>query len=150
MKELVRSYQYALLVKLDVDSSIISAEGSGLEEVDGKLVPKKGALELMRLYRQIGDIVTEIENQAFYDGHYLSVSLAAGSCNFILCNFQECQVLKDKPCRFPLRARPSMEASSLNVYKMVAEAGWEIYPIGNSCKITDVPHGVLVGLVLVG
>lgn len=104
----------------------------------------------MRLYRQIGDIVTEIENLAFYDRHYLSVSLAAGSCNFILCNFQECQVLKNKPCRFPLRARPSMEASSMDVYKMVTEAGWDIFPIGSSCKPMDIPQGILVGIVLVG
>jgi predicted metal-binding protein len=150
MKELVRSYQYALLVKLDVDPSVISAEGSGLEEVNGNLVPKKGARELERLYRQINDMVTAIESQAFYDGHYLSISLSAGGCNFILCNRQECQVLKNKPCRFPLRARPSMEGSGLNVYRMVAEAGWEIYPIGSSCKIADAPRGVLAGLVLVG
>ena len=52
MKELVGSYQHALLVKLDVPAAVISAEGSGLEEVDGELVPKKGAQELMRLYRQ--------------------------------------------------------------------------------------------------
>jgi hypothetical protein len=42
-----------------------------------------------------------------------------------------------------------MEASSFDAYKMASEAGWDIYPIGKDCDPKNVPHGTLVGLVLV-
>jgi len=53
-------------------------------------------------------------------------------------------------CRFVLRARPSMEAVGIDVFKMVASAGWDIYPIGGDARACDVPRGVLAGIVIVG
>lgn len=149
IREFVQAYKYALLVKIDIDSSMITGEDLVVMDEEGKLVPTKALLELLKQYRKFRDIVTEIESQAFYDGHYLATSFSAGSCHADLCNFKECLVLKNEPCRFPLRSRPSMEASSLDAYRMAAEAGWEIFPIGVGCKPTNVPHGTLVGLVLV-
>jgi predicted metal-binding protein len=116
---------------------------------EGKLVQSRALLELLKSYRKLSDILTEIEAQAFYDGHYLATSFSAGSCRATFCNFKECQVLKGEPCRVPLRSRPSMEGSSIDAYRMAAEAGWDIYPIGMDCNPALVPHGTLVGLVLV-
>jgi predicted metal-binding protein len=147
IRELVSGFRYALLVKVDVDSPVIVAQP--IIGKDGKAVMTKETKQLLKEYRKVSDIVTKIESQAFYDGHYLAVSFAGGSCRLHYCNFQECSVLKGMPCRFPLRARPSMEGSSMNVYRIVAEAGWDIFPIGMDCNPAYVPHGSLVGLVLV-
>jgi hypothetical protein len=42
-----------------------------------------------------------------------------------------------------------MEAVGIDVYKMVAQAGWDIYPIGSDEKPQDIPKGTLAGLVIV-
>lgn len=57
--------------------------------------------------------------------------------------------MQGRRCRFSLLARPSMEAVGIDVYKMVASAGWDIYPIGSGAKSEDIPKGVLAGIVIV-
>jgi hypothetical protein len=42
-----------------------------------------------------------------------------------------------------------MEAVGIDVYKMVATAGWEIYPIGSNARPVDIPKGTLGGIVIV-
>jgi hypothetical protein len=42
-----------------------------------------------------------------------------------------------------------MEAVGIDVYKMVASAGWDIYPIGSDAVTEDIPHGTLAGIVIV-
>jgi len=148
IRDIVQGYGYALLVKMEIDSSVIAAKDPDEDEGGVSVGRKKASLELLGHYRKLTDIVTQVESQAFYDGYYLSVAFSAGSCHAVFCNNQDCLVLKNEPCRHPLRSRPSMEASSMNVYRMVAEAGWNIYPIGVDCMAADVPHGTLVGLVL--
>jgi len=98
--------------------------------------------------RHIG-LVSALESLAFYDGHYLAVGFAAGSCKSTYCYKAECAVLKGERCRNELRSRPSMEAVGIDAYRLAAEAGWDIYPIGSDCSPQDVPGGTLLGLVLV-
>lgn len=149
VQRLVSGFRYGLLVRLDVDPSVMIGKENLVMDEEGKIVPTKALKTLLAEYRKLSDVVTRIEARAFYDGHYLAVSFAAGSCRSHYCNFQECNVLRGLPCRFPLRARPSMEGSSMNAYRMAAEAGWEVYPIGADCNPCNVPKGVLLGLVLV-
>lgn len=42
-----------------------------------------------------------------------------------------------------------MEAVGIDVYKLVAQLGWEIYPIGSDAKAEDIPKGTLAGIVIV-
>ena len=42
-----------------------------------------------------------------------------------------------------------MEAVGIDVYKMTAQAGWGIYPIGSGAKPEDMPKGTLAGIVIV-
>ena len=101
-------------------------------------------------FRSIYDIVSKIEAMAFYDGYYLSFGFAVGSCKTTFCGpDKSCTVLEEEVCRFPFVARPSMEAVGINVYKMVAAAGWEIYPIGHSTRAEDIPRATLAGIVIV-
>ena len=146
MSELVQAYKYALLVKLDIQPSVVI---DLTRDKGGKIVSKDTGAEYLKTCRRFSDIVTEVEYQAFYDGHYLATAFSSGSCGFNFCASQECQILKGEPCRFPLRARPSMEACGMDAYRMATEAGWNIYPIGTDCNPALVPHATLVGLVLV-
>ena len=57
---------------------------------------------------------------------------------------------KDKECRFPSLARPSMEAVGINVFKLMQDVGWEIQPITKDTDPDSIPGGILAGMVLVG
>ena len=101
-------------------------------------------------FQSIYTIVKSIESMAFYDGHYLAFGLGAGSCRRTFCGQHEtCSALEDKSCRFGLLARPSMEAVGIDVYKLTAATGWDIYPIGTHAIAEKTPDAVLAGLVVV-
>ena len=147
--EIVAGFDWAVLVKLNVDAELVGGDDSLVLDEAGNIVQTKKFKKLLKQYRNLSDAVTRIEHQAFYDGHHLSVAFAAGSCRGHYCNLKDCAVLAGDPCRFSGRARPSMESASMNVYKMVAEAGWEMYPIGTDINPANVPHATLVGLTLI-
>ncbi len=148
-KELVSEYRYGILMKINVDPELMLGGDSLETDEQGNILMTKKMKKLLKFYRTISDVASKIEAQAFYDGHHLAVGFAAGSCRGHYCNFKECQVLQGNPCLFAGRARPSMEGSSIDAYRMAAEAGWEMYPIGTDCNPNNVPHGTLLGLVLV-
>jgi predicted metal-binding protein len=106
--------------------------------------------ERVDAYQQMYKMVSEVESMAFYDGHYLAFGLAAGSCRHTFCGQQQdCKAMAGERCRFSLLSRPSMEAVGIDVYKMVAGAGWDIYPIGSGAKPENVVKGTLAGIVIV-
>ena len=100
-------------------------------------------------YKKVFEITGAVESAAFYDGHYLAVGFAAGSCKSTYCYDKPCAVLGGEKCRFQLRSRPSMESVGIDCYRIAAQLGWEIYPIGSSAGPGCIPHGLLMGLVLV-
>jgi hypothetical protein len=50
---------------------------------------------------------------------------------------------------FPPQGVALMEAVGMDVYRLIASSGWEIYPFGSSANLADIPVGNLAGLVLV-
>ena len=99
--------------------------------------------------RSVFEYISIIESAAFYDGYYLACGFATGSCRH-LCNNKECRLLQQPElgCRYPLLARPSMEAMGFDVYGMAAKAGWEIFPAGKDCP--EQIHSLnRIGLVLI-
>ena len=137
LKDLLRKYEWAVFFILDVPPEVIVRDKATIKE-------------RVAAYQQMYTIVSEIESAAFYDGHYLAFGSAAGSCRHTFCGqLPDCQAMKGDKCRFPLKSRPSMEAVGIDVYKMVALAGWEIYPIGSGAKAHDVCKGTLAGIVIV-
>jgi predicted metal-binding protein len=135
-REILTKYQWAVAVRLDVDPEVIVRDKSTI-------------LERVEAYRNIFKVVNIIESAAFYDGHYLSVGLGAGSCKSTFCHDKDCTVLKGEKCRLALRARPSMEAVGIDCYRLATELNWVIYPIGSDAEAGCVPQGMLMGLVLV-
>jgi hypothetical protein len=123
--------------------------------------PKDSIVDALRLYRKavvfglnvdaggsradamktIYDIAGRVESACFYGGYYLAIGLAAGNCKEVFCAKEaKCQALTvGKPCRYPLRSRPSIEACGLDLEAIAAKAGWD--DVG--------PDAFLTGMVFV-
>jgi predicted metal-binding protein len=137
LQEILQKFHWAVFFILDVPPEVIVRDKATIKE-------------RVAAYQKVFKMVREVESMAFYDGHYLAFGFAAGSCRHTFCGQQEsCQALEGKRCRFSLLSRPSMEAVGIDVYKMVATQGWDIYPIGSSAKPADLPKGTLAGIVIV-
>lgn len=66
----------------------------------------------------ICDIVASLEKEIFLDGYYKAFGMACGPCE--LCS--ACS----KECRYPEKARPSMEACGIDVYATARANGLPI------------------------
>jgi len=66
-------------------------------------------------------IVHKVEAQAFMLGYRFATGFKAGSCK--LCPECTASSNSQEPCRHPFRARPSMEAVGIDVFKTAENAG---------------------------
>jgi len=66
----------------------------------------------------IRTIVSTLEREIFLDGYYKAFGMGAGPCD--LC--EKCP----KSCKYPERARPSMEACGIDVFSTVRANGFPI------------------------
>jgi predicted metal-binding protein len=137
LRDHLKKYEYAILFSLEVPPEVIVRDKATIKE-------------RVAAYQTVYKIVSKLESMAFYDGHYLAFGLGAGSCRHTFCGLQEtCAAMEGKKCRFSLLARPSMEAVGIDVFKLVASVGWDIYPVGSGANPGNVPKGTLVGIVIV-
>ena len=138
MREIVKKYEYAILMKNDV----LPVE----DFVDNEKWYKAHMAHQGKTHR----IVSGVEAVAFNDGYYFAAGFAAGGCKTTLCGGRICQFLDSGRCRYPLKARPSMEAVGIDVYRLVSEVGWEIYPVAHRHVETEsIPCAISVGIVFV-
>lgn len=87
-------------------------------------------------YTDISDIVSTLEREIFLDGYHKAFAMGAGPCD--LC--QKCP----KFCKYPEKARPSMEACGIDVFSTVRANGFPIEVLKTqTCK------GNYYGLVLI-
>lgn len=137
-KKMLQLYKHALLIRVDVDPRDIA----GLEAKKRKTYRPHTV--------KIHEIINQLEGDAFYRGYYLALGLKSGLCR--LCSptskHVECEALKTDICRFPLKARPSMEAIGIDVFATVSKVGWEIYPVGERSDPSQVPCAGVHGLLL--
>ena len=99
--------------------------------------------------RKTLDITGDIEALAFSQGYYFATGFAQASCIKTLCGQDRCLVLEGKKCPYPLKARPSMEAVGIDVFRLVTKVGWDIYPVYRSVDPEAVPRALSVGIVFV-
>jgi len=138
IRKIVNKFQYAIFNKLEVPAEKIA--GPEARE-------KKWSVPYSR---KNFEIVGKIEAEAFYDGYYLAMGFASGSCKRVFCPEVDCSALiPGQPCQFPLKARASMEGAGMDAYAMATKVGWDIYPLGRAVPSPDVPFGVVLGLVLI-
>lgn len=103
-----------------------------------------------RAKESVNAICTAVESRAFYEGYYLSLALGQGPCKSFWCADQPCSAIgEERSCRFPLKARSSLEALGIDAFKLAADQGWEIFPCGRRVQAAQLPHILLVGLILV-
>ena len=142
MEKLLSCFSMALLIGLEVSStSVLKNTG---EKNDRNFSEKTSG------QRQLNRIVSLLEAEAFYDGHYFATAFGGGPCKSYLCSGLPCQVLEmGKSCRHPYHSRPSMEGVGMDVFNLVANMGWTIYPVGQRCQAEDIPFGLLVGIILI-
>lgn len=146
----VARYENALFFHVAVDRDVICRPEVG-DGVRQYRVDDKGRLLVVGAYQLlVYQIVALVEKQARERG-CRPAGYVAAACKELLCFLHDdCPVLARKgACRHPDLARPAMEASGMDVYKMAAGAGWDIYPIGRSLSPGDVERAMLLGLVLI-
>ena len=138
VRKIVEGFRYAIFIKLEIPSTDIA----GTEARDKRLTaPARNKVQ---------EIVAKIEAEAYFDGYYLALGFACGSCKTVFCPDQDCSALiPGQSCRAPLKARSSMEAVGMDAFLMAARVGWDVYPIGASLSPSEVSHGVRLGLVLI-
>jgi len=136
MRARIAAFGHAIVMKLDVPSERIAGAAARGDE---------GVEDLKKLCK----IISDVESAAFYDGYYFATGFSSASCHFIWCRGQECQALAGKGCRHRARAYTSMEATGVDVFRLAASLGWEIYPIGMSATADMFPHGSRYGMVLI-
>ena len=138
MRRILRKYKYAVLFKTNVSPIA--------DFVDDE----KWHIGHMAHQRKIHDIASTIEGLAFNDGYYLAAGFAAGGCKTTLCSGQVCQFLDSGRCRFPLKARPSMEGVGIDVFDLVTKVGWDVYPIAvRDVDPESVGCAISVGIVFI-
>ncbi len=135
-RRLVELYRWALVFGLRIPPEVAVRDKA-------TILPRVAA------YKKVFELASAVESAAFYDGHYLAVGFAAGSCKSTYCYDKPCAVLGGEKCRLQLRSRPSMEAVGIDCYRIAAQLGWEIYPLGSDAGPGCAPHALLMGLVLV-
>jgi predicted metal-binding protein len=70
--------------------------------------------------RHLNNAVVQLEIEMFLDGYYKAWSMGSGPCH--LC--KECDL--NTPCKHGFKARPSMEACGIDVFKTARDNGFHI------------------------
>jgi predicted metal-binding protein len=148
MKEIVSSYKYAIFIRY---SPLVTRN----------LVPQYGT-EGIQIANETNEIVGIVEAEAGYMGYYLAMGFKGGPCG--LCGMfspqynadfalgkeiPKCSVLEGKMCSQFLKARPALEASSVDVFATARKIGWESpYIIMPEHPEKSVPNANWFGMVL--
>jgi len=124
-REVLAKYNWAILIQIEglipaemmeeirraEDVTALYKSASFLDSYKKSFTPIK-----LKLHR----IVHKVEAKAFALGYRFATGFIAGSCK--LCT--ECVAINShEPCRNPFRARPSMEAMGIDVFKTAENAG---------------------------
>jgi predicted metal-binding protein len=137
VRKVVGKYRYGLFTKVNVPT----------DQFAGPAVIRNST---KTGFARTHDLVTKIESAAFYDGYHFALGFACGPCKAVFCPTEPCSALATgSPCRHPSRARGAMECAGMDVFTMAAKAGWDVYPIGGSTRVSDVPCAASYGLVLI-
>ena len=151
VREIVSGYNWGVFFRVKVKSSIIAAKGVH-KAIDAGVLDKKGNMLNMGAYFQLVYTIVKIIEKRAGESGYATNGFAAANCREMFCFLQPvCQdLMTSKGCRVPELSAYSMESCGMDVYTMAARVGWDHYPIGGSCEPDSIPHGHLMGLVLVG
>jgi len=132
-------YSHGILIKTLVEPIEDYAPGSSKDN--------GGTDRSLLFHQKTAKIVYDIERLAYQHGYALAMGLGGGSCKDYLCHGLVCQFKDSGRCRFPLKARPAMEAMGIDVVDIIGKVGWNAYPLLG--EISEIPCATSVGLVLI-
>jgi predicted metal-binding protein len=150
MRKVFSQYDWAILFKTDVEPL---EDYIPTSEVRAKeLLSKRGQTQEGRgFHEKTWEILGQLESYVQSKRYDLAMGFGAGSCKHSLCHGAPCGVFQNGNCRFPFRARPSMEAVGIDVFDLANKVGWEIYMIRSvEPDLSIIPCAISVGIVLVG
>ena len=139
IRKALSRFSWAVLLKCDVGPIEDYAPGSGKTREEKRRV--------LSFHRQSGEVVYELERQAYKDGYHLAMGFGGGSCKDYLCQGMICQFLDSGRCRFPHRSRPAMEAMGIDVISLINKVGWQAYALGDDLE--NIPCAITVGIVFI-
>ncbi len=132
-------FSWAILLKGDV--------GPIEEYAPGKGTAKGEQRKTLLFHQKSAEVVYQVERQAYKDGYHLAMGFGGGSCKDYLCRGVICQFLDSGRCRFPQRARPTMEGVGVDVHALINRVGWESYALLDDLSL--VPCAITVGIVFI-
>ncbi len=91
-----------------------------------------------KIVDDFNEIVINLERTLFLDGYYMAWAIGSGPCT----RCKECNI--EGPCNYADKARPSMEACGIDVFKTAHEHGMPIKTLKDHAEPRDI-----YGLVLV-
>jgi predicted metal-binding protein len=139
IRKLLSRYRWALVTKIDARPP---------EDFAGRRTVVD--MRFISWYARLNEITHRVETTAWNDGYYLALSLTAGSCREYLCHGRKCTAIDPGgECRYPLRARPSLEAYAIDCFGLAAKLGWEVYPIGVLTDPAKVPCAVCMAVTFI-
>ncbi|MBW1946049.1 MAG: hypothetical protein JRJ51_24970 [Deltaproteobacteria bacterium] len=151
-KEFLNAYAWAIAYRVDIPREGLKyfTGPTQIEEIRNKKYTHAVGSMSRYVYGK-GDLV---ERAAFYDGHYFAVNCHFGPCLYEYCeDFKDCQEMKVGICRFPFKAKPSVEQFfSIDFLKLAANLNWDYYMLGPCALPADFPpeyQPYFIGLVLV-
>ena len=122
LQDAIRQYRWAVAFRLNIDDEESREERRDYDDrSSGHRYSENDSKE--RIFKIAG----LVEAASFYKVFYLDIGLAAGNCKDVFCRTdKKCQALSvGKPCRHPLRPRPSIKACGLDPESIAEKAGWK-------------------------
>jgi predicted metal-binding protein len=90
----------------------------------------------------INDIIPELERKIFLAGYFKALGFGSGPCR--ICENKGSKCNTSKRCKYPIIARPAMEACGINVFDTARSNGFHIEVVRSHDQIDDYFGVVLV------
>ena len=122
-KEILSCYHHAILMKMLIPLSGVSeVSGRRKEEPPGTPTAEDMAI-VDNAQKKLHQVVNKVEALCFAAGYHFAAGLLGGTC----CLCRKCVgISSGLPCRYPLKARPAMEAMGIDVVATVKKAGLQL------------------------
>lgn len=148
-RKVISQYRWAVVFKRDVrlvaDYTFTTEEARRAARSQTQKGPRKPGF-----HDDTHRIVNRLESYIQSQGYDLALGLSGGSCKVNLCHGAPCTAIQSGNCRFPLEARPSLEAMGIDVFDLANKVGWDVYMIrGLEPDPDEIPCGISVGIVFV-
>ena len=154
-RQIVNNFKRAILVRKECDP-VGTVNPGYITKMDPEEAHKVSH-KFRMLEHELTILINRLEGEAFHMGYHMAMGFGAGTCFWCSLKHSKdgyiplrviCEGIKSGECSFPDMTRPSMEASGMDVYTTVTNAGWPIYVVGQRSDPTKVEcvgaHGLLL------